>query len=257
MRGKYSDCTFPDETETGRPDLMDCHMKWRGGLSRGHVFWELGEGRCSWRRSPEFLDWEMYIGFDKDPRDAGTRGYPKVYWQADALLKDEVETVLRYHVLLTRPDLTEEYGDQVRAAGHAHAIAVEKIWSRIFIQDGKLVIDGFDYNLTEEARSAPRAFRSVFDNARAAFRDRFPAHPFFTQTWVWARFRRLVKDFFSGAKQNLVEVQRLAETFALPLGLVDSRGEVYIPESEENLLALPMVSDVLSLLNKAARIPFR
>ena len=40
------------------------------------------------------------------------------------------------------------------AAGHAHAIAAEKIWSRSFLQDGKLVIDGFDYNLTEEARTA-------------------------------------------------------------------------------------------------------
>lgn len=254
MRGKYSDCTFPDETETGRPDLMDCHVKWRGGLRRGHVFWDLGEDGAPARPgvvNPEFLDWEMYIGFDKLAA-AGTAEVPKVYWQADALLKDEVETVLRYHALLTRSELIEEYGDQVRAAGHAHAIAVEKIWSRSFLQDGKLVIDGFDYNLTEEARTAP-SLADVFSiMLEPLFETRFPAHPFFTQTLGMGEVSSLVKDFFSGAKQNLAEVQRLAETFALPLGLVDRRGEVYVPESEENLLGLPIVSDVVSLLNEGA-----
>lgn len=255
MRGKYSDCTFPDDTDTGRPDLMDCHVKWRGGLRRGHVFWDLGEEDAPARPNvvnPEFLDWEMYIGFEKPASDAGTAEIPKVYWQADALLRDEIETILRYHALLTRPELIEEYGDQVRAAGHAHAIAVEKIWTRAFLQDGKLVIDGFDYNLTEEARSAA-SLSDVFSiMLEPLFETRFPIHPFFTQTLGMGEVSSLVKDFFSGAKQNLAEVQRLAETFALPLGLVDRRGEVYIPESEENLLALPIVSDVLSLLNESA-----
>lgn len=255
MRGKYSDCTFPDETEAGRPDLMDCQVKWRGGLRRGHVFWDLGEEDAVVRPNPvnpEFLDWEMYIGFDQVVNDTGTAEIPKVYWQADALLKDEIETILRYHLLLTRSDLTEEYGDQVRAAGHAHAIAVEKIWSRSFLQDGKLVIDGFDYNLTEEARTAP-SLSDVFSiMLEPLFETRFPSHPFFTQTLGMGEVSSLVKDFFSGAKQNLAEVQRLAEVFALPLGLVDRRGEVYIPESEENLLALPIASNVLSLLNESA-----
>ena len=180
MRGKYSDCTFPEETEAGKPDLMDCHIAWRGGLRRGHVFWQTGKRGYAPAAAPEFLDWEMFIGFeDEAPANAGTDDIPTVYWQAGALVRDEIDTLLRYHVLLTRSDLPEEYGEQVRAAGHAHAIAAEKIWSRSFLQDGKLVIDGFDYNLTEEARTAQSLSKYFRHNARAALRDAVPGAPIF------------------------------------------------------------------------------
>jgi hypothetical protein len=251
MRGKYSDCTFPEETEAGKPDLMDCHTAWRGGLRRGYVFWQTGSADVQPAAAPEFLDWEMFIGFeDETPVSSGTDDIPRVYWQAGALVRDEIDTLLRYYVLLTRSDLREEYGEQVRAAGHAHAIAAEKIWSRSFLQDGKLVIDGFDYNLTEDARTAESLSKIFAIMLEPLFETRFPAHPYFTQQLGMTEVSTLVKDFFSGSKQNLAEVQKMAETFALPLGLVDRRGEVYIPESEENLLALPVVAEVVSLLNE-------
>lgn len=248
MRGKYADCAFPEETEAGRPDLMDCHAAWRGGLRRGHVFWKTAnvDSRPS---SPEFLDWEVFIGFEEEVAQADTNDAPKVYWQAGELLKEEIETLLRYHVLLTRAELRDEYGEQVRAAGHAHAIAAEKIWSRSFLQEGKFVIDGFDYNLTEEARTAESLSKIFSVMLGPLFETRFPSHPYFTMTLGMGEVSALVKDFFSGSKQNLAEIQRLAELYALPLGLVGRRGEVYIPESEEALLTLPVVGGVNKLLN--------
>lgn len=252
MRGKYADCTFPEGVEGGRSDGMDCNVKWRGGLRRGNIFWEESATPVSAASSAEFLDWEMFIGFNEvGPAGIGTPDIPRVYWQGDPLLKDEIDTILRYHILLTRSDLTDEYGEQVRAAGHSHAIAVEKIWSRSFLQDGKLVIDGFDYNLTEEARTA-QSLSDIFSiMLEPLFETRFPAHPFFTQTLGMGEVSTLVRDFFSGAKQNLADVQVLAETFALPMGLVDRRGEIYVPESEENLMALPIAAEVLSLLKNS------
>ncbi|MDQ3322362.1 MAG: hypothetical protein M3525_08030, partial [Acidobacteriota bacterium] len=58
----------------------------------------------------------------------------------------------------------------------------------------------------------------------------------------------LVGDFFSGARQNLAEIQRLAETFALPLGLVALNGNSYVVETEEHLANLTLTEQVLKLV---------
>ena len=86
----------------------------------------------------------------------------KVYWQPAPLRKDEAETILRYYVLLTDTNLREEFGEQVRAAGHAHILAVEKIWHRIFLEDAKLIIDGFEYKFSEAAKVCVRHYRKCF-----------------------------------------------------------------------------------------------
>ena len=68
-------------------------------------------------------------------------------------------------VLAPTWNFAEKFSEQIRASAHAHSLAVEKIVNRNFLEDGKLVIEGFDYNFTEERRSAPNPFGTVLVDA--------------------------------------------------------------------------------------------
>ncbi len=61
----------------------------------------------------------------------------------------------------------------------------------------------------------------------------------------------LVNDFFSGAKQSGSDIQELVETFAFPLGLVTKRVDNFVHESEENILKLPYVQEILELVKQS------
>ena len=259
-REKFSDWTIFDETDVNSGYSMESQINWRGGLRRGRIIWNLDNQLAENETPPansEFIDWEVIIN------NAGTKTEPPVdindapknYWQPGELREDEKETILRFHVLLTQKELREQYGDQIRAAGHAHAVAVEKIWKRVFFQDATFVINRLDFNFTDEARAAPTVSQMLAIMLEPLFEMRFSAHPFFTKTLGMTEVSTLVNDLFSGARQNLENVQRLAETFALPLELVTMRGGLYVLESEENLQNLPLARKILELVNASGDNP--
>ena len=252
-REKFTDWTIFDETDVNSTHWMESQINWRGGLRRGRLIWNL-DNQITEKEKPttsEFVDWEVIINPDENKAEppVDINEPPKIFWQPDALREDEKETILRYHVLLTQKNLREQYGDQIRAAGHAHTIAVEKIWNRIFFQDAKLVINKLDFNFTEEARAAQSVSEMLALMLEPLFEMRFAAHPFFTKTLGMTEVSTLVNDLFSGARQNLENVQHLAETFALPLELVTLRGGLYVLESEETLQNLPLARKVSELVN--------
>jgi hypothetical protein len=251
---KFTDWTITNETEANSARWMESQINWRGGLRRGHLFWNLDNQKSEDVKqsvTSEFVDWEVIINsFEtKAEFQADTNEPPKIFWQLDALREDEKETILRFHVLQAQKELREEYGDQIRAAGHAHTLAVEKIWKRIFFQDAKLVIDNLDFNFTDEARAAQSVSEMLSIMLEPLFETRFSAHPFFTKTLGMTEVSTIVNDLFSGARQNLENVQCLAETFALPLELVTLRGGLYVLESEEALQNLPLARKVLELVD--------
>ncbi|HEX8288583.1 MAG TPA: hypothetical protein VF556_11330 [Pyrinomonadaceae bacterium] len=250
---KFGDWTILDEVDTKSTNSMECSIKWRGGTRGGRISWNLrnekNENDAAVADS-EFIDWNVIItrlGKATESQNEKKES-PTAYWQPDALREDERETILRFHVLLTDKKLREEYSEQIRAAGHAHTTAIEKIWNRIFFQDAKFVVDGLDFNFTEEARVAQNVSEVLTIMLEPLFEMRYPAHPFFTKTLGIAEVSTLVNDLFSGARQNLENVQQLAETFALPLGLVAMRGGLYVPESEESLQNLPLARKVLEIV---------
>jgi len=253
-REKFTDWTIFDETDANSAHWMESQINWRGGLRRGRLIWNPDNQRAENEKPPptsEFVDWEVIINSAENKAEppVDINEPPKIFWQPDALREDEKETILRFHVLLTQKDLREQYGDQIRAAGHAHTMAVEKIWKRIFFQDAKFVINKLDFNFTEEARAAQSVSEMLALMLEPLFEMRFAAHPFFTKTLGMTEVSTLVNDLFSGARQNLENVQRLAEIFALPLELVTLRGGLYVLESEETLQNLPLARKVLELVN--------
>ncbi len=247
-REHFSDWSLTDEKDAPNADWTDCQIVWRGGLRRGRLFWNL-ENKLHRPPLPasgsDFVDWEVFIG--NPPNEAENSGeISKVYWQPAPLRRDEAETILRYYVLLSDTTLREQFGEQVRAAGHAHFLSVEKIWYRLFLEDAKLVIDGFDYKFSDAAKAASTLAEMFSAMLEPLFEARYPNHPYFTQTLGMTEVAALVKDFFSGARQFQTDVQQLAETFALPLSLVTQRENALIIESEENLGKLPLVEEILA-----------
>jgi hypothetical protein len=256
-REKFSDWTFGDENDSGGANWTDAQIVWRGGLRRGRLCWNVENNESEVALMPanlEITDWMVIISGEQQNVAANqtTDGVPRVFWQHAALRQDEIETLLRYHVLVSDENLRAEFGDQLRAAGHAHSIAIEKIWNRIFLADGKLVIEGYDFNFTEDARNSQSLAKIFTAMLEPLFEMKFPNHPVFTQPLGMNEVSTLISDLFSGTRQNLTEVQRFAELFALPLGLVIQRGSSFVLETEENLLRLPITQEVLSLVKNSA-----
>lgn len=252
-RDKFPEWILPNESEAQRGDITDCQIVWRGGLRRGRIIWDLESSYSGENQSPEgtdFYDWEIIINPFKTPEENETGEISRVYWRPAPLRKDEAETIMRYFVLLTNAKLRDEYGEFWQVAGHTHTVSVEKIWNRLFLQDAKFIIDGNEYEITEQAKSS-MSLSDIFSTMLAPlFEIRYPSHPVFLEPLAMTEVSALVNDFFSGAKQNNAEVQKLAETFALPLGLVSQRGDSYILETEENVVKLPLAQEVLSLVNE-------
>ncbi len=249
-RERFSDWTFSEENEVG--DSTECRIAWRGGIRYGSVVWNAGGETGSSAPVSDFTDWEVIINSPTAPKQKPPRRteVSQVFWQPAALRSDETETILRYYVLLTNQDLREEYGEQLRAAGHSNLMAVEKIWNRIFIEEATLEIEDFDYNFSEEARAAG-SLTDVFSNMlEPLFESLYPEHPRFAETLEMNDVSQIVSDFFSGARQSLSESQKLAKTFALPLGLVVERNNSFVLETEDNLINLPLARRILALVKE-------
>jgi hypothetical protein len=250
-RERFSDWNYTGE-DAENSDWSGCQIVWRGGRRDGRVFWNFDDTSNPIPPSDlEFADWEVIINPPATaPKESKDAKIPQVFWQLAALRPEEIETVLRYYVLMSDTSLREEYGEQIRAAGHSNLIAVEKIWSRVFLEEATLWINGFDYNFSEESRSANTLCDIFSDMLDPLFETLYPEHPHFAETLDMADVSKLVNDYFSGARQALTEVQRLAKTFALPLGIVAERGNSIVIETEENLNNLPFARDVLTLVKE-------
>lgn len=254
MQDRFSDWTLPADAVDGRREWMDCQVEWRGGMRRGRIAWASGSTDAGAAPLSDWaIDWEVVIALNDRDADSwsGKGEIPRVFWRPAELTNDERDTIQRYHALTTDAGLREEFGEQIRASLHAHSLSVSKILNRIFLEDGKLVIDGFDYNCTEEARMAQSLSQLFNVMLEPLFETRYPEHPRFAQTLGISEVATLVSDLYSGARQNITEVQHLAHTFALPLKLVRQHGGIYVPETEENVAALPLASAVIEMVQSA------
>lgn len=248
---------FSETNLLGEADLhnvTECHATWRGGYRRGRVLWEWNEspGSKGYENEPnvEFMDWEVVI---TNPADVGATqppagDLPRAFWHPAFLKNDEADTIRRYHVLMTDETLDAQFAAQVRAAGHTHQMAVAKIWSRIFLDEGKMTIDGIPHEFSDAARESATLGELMSNMLMPLFDIRYPQHPYFDSNLDMNLVSRLVSEHFSGANATLPDIQALAKTFAEPLGLVDLRGGQYVLRTEDALLQQTAVKEVMDLV---------
>jgi hypothetical protein len=231
----------------------DCSLYWRGGTRRGRIIWQDIHPESALevsRPGDEHHDWEVLIGnsADADKRNA-INELPKAVWKPSDLNPDEIDAVKRFYVLQHDGAIREAHSDHIRSAFHAHVLLMDRLVSRVFLEDGHLVIDGFDYNFSDEARTSQTLSGLFSSMLEPLFEMRYPSHPFFLRNLGLAEVSSLLSDLYSGSRQKLGEVQQLAQTFALPLGLVKLVDGVYYPASREQLLSLDSVKTIEKVLD--------
>lgn len=256
LQERFTDCTLSSGTDAVRQDWMDSYVEWRGGHRRGRVFWVENDSENLQDHAATLdlqMDWEVVIDLkdDKSEAFAPHAGVSRVSWRPDDLRKEETETILKYFALNSQSGLREQFSEQIRASLHSHAVRVGKIANRVFLEDGKLTIDGFDYNFTDEARSSQTLVDLFSVMLEPLFETRYPEHPAFPRRLGMTEVGALVADLYNSSRQNLPEVQELARNFALPMGLVAEQDGVLLPQSDEGLAGLPAAADVLAMVSGA------
>lgn len=248
---------FPDavSSQPGKENTeVSASLFWRGAKRPGRVIWPIEApdidaepNDFSW-----WTDWEVEVTSRTEDPTSPPRADGKVraVWRPDKLRQDEVERLLSLHALIYEAELRERFSEEIRASTHAHTIAAEKIFNRSFLEDGRLIVDGFDFNFTEEARSAADLSELFSIMLEPLFETRYPAHPYFTRVFEDGDdVVTIVTDLYNSSRRQLADVQVKAQTFAFPLGLVGLEGTSFVPEPRERLAALPAVEAVIELID--------
>ncbi len=240
---KFSDLVHTDESVSLS---TSCSVEWRGAMRHGEILWNPGlevvtESHA--RNSIDFFDWTAYIklGNEKTTKDSDLYGHICVGWHLGELREDDIDAIRRLHILQTNVELREQFKERVTSATHIQALAVDKIWKRVFLSDGVLVFDETEYRFVDEAQNAHTLSQLFTIMLAPVFESQFPAHPEFSQLLGVKETAKLTGQFFGGSAPNDPDIQNLAETFGLPLGLVEFRDENYVPASAESLRELTFV----------------
>ena len=245
MRDRYGDCEF---TVSGDgEDVAPIAIEWRGGVRPGRLIWNVRyNDDKSQSRGTQTKDWEILIDLDGA---AATPGLPFIKWKADHLKPEEFDTLKRYHALMSREDLQQAFRDEVRTSIQTYTIAIEKIWERKFLQYGKLLIDGSEYNFTPSAVSGHNLSEVLASMLAPHLDEQYPEHPFLAGRLEMSSVDQLSTGLFAARESVSPEVRKLAEAFAVPLGLAEIvDGSIEI-RSVEVLLALNSVSTLMEVLS--------
>ena len=250
---RFTDWTFGDFGLGNPENFAELIVIWRGSNLHGRLVWHAGVENQFVDDLTENLDWQLVILAPNE--NVPTNSYPDktIIWQPAALRSDEEETLQRFAALLTHDVLIEEFSETAIAAEQTTAAFVERIWTRIFLEEGKLIAQGSGaWLFSSEAISAPNLTNALEIALAPFFAERFPEHPDFSQTLTMTEVSQIVSDLFGGANTNSPEMQRLAAAFAVPLGIVTERGTGFALETDENLLRLPTVKMILAETDRAS-----
>ncbi|MEP6923791.1 MAG: DUF6079 family protein [Pyrinomonadaceae bacterium] len=248
---RFADWMFGDFGLGNSSNTAELNVNWRGSNRHGRIVWQEGESQPDAIENLENLDWQILIAPPYENNSVSSSPDGTIIWQPAPLRRDEEEVVRRFAALLTDAALTDEFSETAIAAEQTTAAIIERIWTRIFLEDGKLIVGASKQVFSPEAKSSQTLTNALEIALAPFFATRYPAHPNFSQLLTAAEVSQLVNDLFGGANPNAPETQKLAQTFALPLGIVAQRGANYVLETDENLLKQPLVQTILVTMDAA------
>ncbi|HMF57952.1 MAG TPA: hypothetical protein VK619_16535 [Pyrinomonadaceae bacterium] len=282
-RARFADWPLVDD-EGRTVDAATFSLMWRGTARTGRFIWgdgaradnetaqdgnerserddsemarnssSQGEGALDWEvlmPAPEWKSVKQNAGASSRSVIEGTDSLTRAIWRPAKIRAEEAENLRRLIALRTDANLLANFGETARAAERTHASLAERLWSRLYLDEGVFVTKDATRQLTHEARSAS-TLSSLLALMEAPLLDAtYPEHPHFTEPLREGDAAHLVGDFFSGANQGDAEAQKLARLFAAPLGLAAMRGNSYIPEAGDQSLQVGWVREVLALTESA------
>jgi hypothetical protein len=180
----------------------------------------------------------------------------KLIWHPANLTDDEEKNLLRLIALHTDAQLIADYGESARVTLSSLTAQAQRIWTRIYLDEGRFDWRGegeesTSLEWTEEARGKNDLMSALNLLLAPLFDRHFSEHPLFTETLGEAETAQLIGDFFGGSNLNNADVQHLARTFAVPLGLAIVRGEMCMPDAGDATLKRAWVRETLALTDEA------
>lgn len=173
-------------------------------------------------------------------------------WQPAALTTEESLQLRRLLALRKEEKLVTDFGEAARAAINSLAAQAERIWARIYLDDGALVDEqGAPHKFDAEAHAAPTLASALARIFAPRFEARYPEHPKFEERLRETFVAHLIDGLFGGEKLSEPHVQHLARIFAVPLGLATKRGELYALETGDAGLSKEWIREILSLTDEA------
>jgi hypothetical protein len=268
-RVRFEDWPFVDDEQVTPQAAFE--VMWRGSARAGRLVRRAAGGAtpvdatgyATGDATGDECEWRLFVrdagcGEAENISEAATASRPagaegdalSVVWQPAEYYAEE-SSILRRLVALRTDAALAEFGETARAAANSLAAQAERIWSRIYVDDGRLLIDGESVAFTPEARAAQSFAPMLADALAPHFAAHFPKHPHFTASATESEIALLIDHLFGGGNIADAAVQQFAETFAVPLGLATRRGDIYIPETGDAVLGQPWVREVLELVDKA------
>jgi hypothetical protein len=267
-RSRFADWPFA-ETAGGEAQSFagDFTVMWRGMGRTGRINWQPADASEEELTATEpapvssYYDWKMNIlvpgalAGERSPQQAAAHHHHAtpvmVTWRPAELKPEELESLRRLIALRTDATLQAEFAETARAAERTHTGLAERVWTRLYVDDGLLLADGAARPFSAEARSARNLADALARMLHSMFGARYPQHPVFAVTLTETEVARLVGSFFGGANQSEAGIQELSRQFCAPLGLVSQRSDAYVLEAGDAVLKQPWIREVLALTDEA------
>ncbi|MGA9997799.1 MAG: DUF6079 family protein, partial [Pyrinomonadaceae bacterium] len=277
-RSRFEDWPLMDAEHAGASVFS---VLWRGSYRRGLVSWREQEVAATAKNDEDTAvenisapqDWQLIAcapeisngenGASKqssnsnlsasssDEQNLSSDKASCVVWQPAPLSAKDTKVLRRLIALRTDAELLANFDEATRASERTHAAIAERIWTRIYVDEGTLLFGSERRAFTTEARAASTFAGALAPMLDAMFAARYTQHPAFAETLDETVTARLVCDLFGGANQSERGVQELAQKFALPLGLVSLRGDLYALEAGDQALKPMWVREILALTDAA------
>lgn len=244
LRQTAERCVDIGATGTFGASPTPTQIEWRGAMRAGEVVWEPETHQAA---DNSQFDWVMHVERQSTaPLVAEIDGAcPILAWKL-AIPTEEEKTILRrFHVLQTHPELRAKYGNSFTTAAQIHSISIERIWQRIFINNG-YIAHGEQVYLFSEDIGRSNSLAQILTTVLKPFFDEFyPLHPEFRALLTEDKASSLVANFFGARATETLETQSFATIYALPLGLAVQEGEKLVPAPTDTLADIDYVRNLL------------
>lgn len=244
LRQTADRCVDIGTTPTFGTTPTPTRVEWRGSMRCGEVVWD-PETHLAPDNSK--FDWVMHVERQSTaPLVAEIDGVcPILAWKL-AIPTEEEKTILRrFYVLQTHPELREKYRNAFTTAAQIHSISIERIWQRIFINNGYIAHGEQVYLFSEDIGRSNSLTQILTTALEPFFNEFYPLHPEFKSLLTEDKASSLVANFFGASATENLETQSFATTYALPLGLAVQDGEKLMPAPTDTLADIDYVRNLL------------
>ena len=257
---------FPEiaGSTTGGEDIEKPVMltaRWRGTLRSGRMQIVISDPVTNDKVLDDPKpDWELIFRVEEPTTESQaveTTAALRIEWVAAPLSVDERRTLAAYQVLKSNADLRTKYSDQLSALLQTYSRGVETAIERTSIGDARLVIDGFDYNFSNDAREAADLSDMMSVMLEPLFESLYYEHPNFKELLTDEVVESFLKDVLGSQSSSDANAQHLLATFGAPLGLTEPHTDTPTLKTKDELSRSESVVRILDLIDASPASPLR